>query len=154
MKNKLLQLQSDFLKALENISNQEDLKELESKYLWKKWLLKDILAGIKDLNNEDKKIIWVESNKLKNIILKEIKEKIQILEKEKFEKIVTNETIDVTAEFPSKSLGHKHPISIATELLEDIFISLGFKIEDGPEIETEEFNTDTIYHKRNMRQRR
>jgi phenylalanyl-tRNA synthetase alpha chain len=41
-------------------------------------------------------------------------------------------------------LGHKHPISITSDLLEDIFISLGFRVEDGPQLETEEFNFDKL----------
>jgi len=50
----------------------------------------------------------------------------------------------VSLEFPSKSKGHMHPISITSKLLEDIFISLGFKIEDGPQVEDEEHNFDML----------
>jgi phenylalanyl-tRNA synthetase alpha chain len=46
------------------------------------------------------------------------------LEEKKYEQIADKEAIDVTAEFPSKNLGHKHPISITSNLLEEIFISL------------------------------
>jgi len=37
-----------------------------------------------------------------------------------------------------------HPISLTSKILEEIFISLGFKIEDGPQIETEEYNFDKL----------
>ncbi len=144
MKEKLLELKENFSKALESTSNTQQLKELENMYLGKKGLLKEILAGIKNLSNEDKKTIWVESNELKVFILKKLEWKSKEIEAQKFEEIVASEALDVTAEFPSKDLGHKHPITTATELLEDIFISLGFKIEDGPEIETDKLNFDML----------
>ena len=50
----------------------------------------------------------------------------------------------VTLNFESKEKGHLHPISLTSKILEDIFISLGFKVEDGPQIETEEFNFDKL----------
>jgi phenylalanyl-tRNA synthetase alpha chain len=54
------------------------------------------------------------------------------------------EQLDVTLQFPTESKGHKHPISITSNLLEEIFISLGFKVEDGPQIETEEYAFDKL----------
>jgi phenylalanyl-tRNA synthetase alpha chain len=50
----------------------------------------------------------------------------------------------VSLEFPSENTGHYHPISITSKLLEEIFISLGFKIEDGPQIEKVEYNFDKL----------
>lgn len=54
------------------------------------------------------------------------------------------EEIDVTLEYPLENLGHMHPISLASKLLEEIFISLGFKVEDGPQVEIEEYNFDKL----------
>lgn len=56
----------------------------------------------------------------------------------------SEEKIDVTLSYPSKDRGHKHPISHTSELLEDIFISLGFKVEDGPQVEDEVHNFDKL----------
>ncbi len=144
MREKLAQLKKDFLEQLEKIQKQEELKELENNFLGKKWSLKEILKWIKDLSIEDKKTIWVEANKLKNELLEKIAQKSIELEEKLFKDIEKQEEIDVTLDFPSKDLGHKHPISITSELLEDIFISLGFKIADGPQIETEEYNFDKL----------
>jgi len=63
----------------------------------------------------------------------QLEEKAEELEELYYKDIENKEALDVSLEFPSKERGHKHPISIATELLEEIFISLGFKIEDGPQ---------------------
>jgi phenylalanyl-tRNA synthetase alpha chain len=54
------------------------------------------------------------------------------------------EALDVTLQYPSEKKGHKHPISITSNLLEEIFISLGFKVEDGPQVEDEVHNFDKL----------
>lgn len=140
----LSDLKNNFNSKLQTLQSESELKDLQEEYLGKKWLLKWILAGIKDLSNEEKKTIGVESNMLKEYILQELQKKSAEIQALKIQAQIESETLDVTAEFPSSSLGHKHPISITTELLEDIFISLGFKIEDGPQIETEKFNFDML----------
>ena len=144
MKEQLANLKNEFSKSLENINNNIELETLEKDFLGKKWKLNDILKWIKDLSNDDKKIIGPEANKLKVFIWDEIISKQSQLENLKYEKIEEEEKIDVTAEYPSKNLWHKHPISITSNLLEEIFISLWFKVEDGPQVETEEYNFDKL----------
>lgn len=144
MENKIKKLEEDFVKTIKNIDNKDVLKKLENDYVWKKWKLKDILAWIKDLSNDDKKNIWIIANNLKSFIFEEVKNKYIEIDNKKYEEIDENEKIDVTLEFPSNNLWHKHPISITSNLLEEIFISLWFKIEDGPQIETEKYNFDKL----------
>jgi len=144
MNEELQKLQSAFEGALKDIQTPEAIKELENEYLGKKWKLKAILAGVKDLSIEEKKTIWVAANGMKNEFIEALSNKSQEIEDAYFEKIEAEEKIDVTIWYPSKNRGHKHPISHASELLEDIFISLGFKIEDGPQIEDEKHNFDML----------
>ena len=144
MKQKLEQLKQEFLENLENTNNETELKNLENDFLGKKGKLKDILAWIKDLSIDEKKTIWVEANNLKSLLEEKITERLVYLEEKAFADIEQKEAIDVTLTYPSKNTWHKHPISIASELLEEIFISLGFKVDDGPQIETEEFNFDKL----------
>lgn len=144
MNEELQKLQADFEAALTSLSSAEAVKELEGEYLWKKGKLKAILAGVKDLSIEDKKTIGVKANTMKSEFIAALTNKSEEIENAYFEKIEAEEAIDVTIWYPSKNRGHKHPISHATELLEDIFISLGFKIEDGPQIEDEKHNFDML----------
>jgi len=144
VKDKLNQLKQEFIEKLKTTNNETELKDLENDFLGKKGKLKDILAWIKDLSIEEKKTIWVEANELKNLLLEELEKRGLHLEEKAFADIETKESIDVTLSYPTKEEWHKHPISITSELLEEIFISLGFKVEDGPQIETEEFNFDKL----------
>ncbi len=144
MQNKLDNLQKSFLEEILTVENREQIAELQNKFLWKKGELKAILAWLKNLNIEEKKEFGQSSNALKNSILEELEKKAVEIEKKAFKELWEKESIDVSLEFPSKEKGHMHPISITSKLLEDIFISLGFKIEDGPQVETEEFNFDKL----------
>jgi phenylalanyl-tRNA synthetase alpha chain len=144
MNEKLQQLEQDFSSALSGVNSEASLKELEQDYLGKKGKLKAILAGVKDLSIEDKKTVGVKANEMKKAFIATLEKKAGEIELAAFAQIEEDEAIDVTIGYPSKNLGHKHPISHATELLEDIFISLGFKIEDGPQVEDELHNFDKL----------
>lgn len=144
MKQKLEEIKNYFIVELEKAQNDADLKNLEINTIWKAGKLNEILKWLKDLDVEAKKEIWVEANSLKNFILDNIEIKREELAKKAFTEIEESEKIDVSLEFPSKDKGHMHPLSITSKLLEDIFISLGFKIEDGPQIEKEEYNFDKL----------
>jgi len=144
MNEQLQQLELDFKQALESIKTEADLKDLESEYLGKKGKLKAILAGVKDLSIEDKKTIGVKANEMKKEFISSLEKKAAEVELAAFAQIEEDEALDVSIWYPSENLGHKHPISHASELLEDIFISLGFKIEDGPQVESEEFAFDKL----------
>lgn len=137
-------IKDNFDSLLVNIESKDDLLNLENSILGKKWSLNSILKNIKDLSIEEKKTLWVEANELK----KYIKEKCHFKELEiielNYRKIEENEDIDVSIEFKNKNTWHMHPISMASKLLEDIFISLWYKIEDGPQIENEDYNFEKL----------
>jgi len=144
MIQKLENLKHEFIENIANIDSIENAELLEKEFIGKTGKLNDILKWIKDLSNDDKKIVWPEANKLKVFIEIEIEKKKQEIQEAEYAKLEQTEKIDVTAEFPSKNLWHKHPISITSNLLEEIFISLWFKVEDGPQVETEEMNFDKL----------
>jgi len=57
MKEQLVNLKKQFVEKVASISSYENLEKLEKDFLGKKGKLNDILKGIKDLSNEDKKIV-------------------------------------------------------------------------------------------------
>lgn len=144
MKEKLLQLKKDFEEKIQSIDSLESADELEKQFTGKTGALKEILKWLKDLPVEEKKIIGPEANTLKLFIENAVANKKACLIDANYTQLVESEAIDVSLEFPSKNKWHKHPISIASNLLEEIFISLWFKVKDGPQIETEEFNFDKL----------
>ena len=71
MQNKLDTLKKSFLEKLQTLKNREEIQELHSTFLWKKWELKKILSWLKDLSIEEKKEFWQSSNTLKTFIIEE-----------------------------------------------------------------------------------
>ena len=140
----IVSLKEDFLRKIQIVQDKISLESLRNEFIWKEGSLKSILANIKNLSAEEKKIIWVEANNLRILIEDSIKEKISDLERKEYEAIWEKEDIDIGLEYPLENNGHMHPISIASRMLEEIFISLGFKIETGPQIENELYNFDKL----------
>lgn len=144
MKNKISELKNYFSQELSLVSTLDWLKELNDNLLGKKGQLNDILKGLKDLNETERKEVGMLANEFKEFIKAESEKKEVEIEHAQYSKIESEEALDVTLAFDSKVKGHLHPISLTSKILEDIFISLGFKVEDGPQIETEEFNFDKL----------
>jgi len=134
-------------KALEEIPNCKNLKELESlriKFLGRKSKLSSLLGQIGRLSKEQRPII----GNLLNLTKKEIEKQISVRKESlliiKQKKSKTKPEIDITLPGRPIETGAKHPLFQVWEEIEDIFISLGFEIAEGPEIESEYYNFDAL----------
>ncbi len=70
-----------------------------------------------------------------------------VLEAERAERILVEESVDVTAASSRRRLGGRHPISVMMEIAQDIFVGMGWEVADGPEVESEWFNFDSLNFK-------
>jgi phenylalanyl-tRNA synthetase alpha chain len=120
-----------------HIADQEHLEKFRIKYLGTKGKLKDYFSAIKDVPNERKK----EYGQLVNT-LKQKAEEIYNTHKEKFESNSTSakNNIDLTMPGDPLPLGSRHPISIVTKQIIDIFSRIGYVVEEGPEMEDDWHN--------------
>ncbi len=66
------------------------------------------------------------------------------LEAERDARILVEETQDLTVRVPRRPLGARHPISLVTDRIEDIFVAMGWEIAEGPEVESEWLNFDAL----------
>jgi phenylalanyl-tRNA synthetase alpha chain len=66
------------------------------------------------------------------------------LERERDERILVEEAVDLTVVAPRRPLGARHPISLVSERVEDIFVAMGWEIAEGPELESEWLNFDAL----------
>ncbi|EKE16251.1 MAG: hypothetical protein ACD_11C00024G0019 [uncultured bacterium] len=141
MQNKINKIKIAALEEIEKSANLEEVLELRVKYLGRKSEFNQILKGLKDLSEQEKK----EIGPLANAAKKEIDEVLAKKEKEfRFSVDWEAEKIDVTIPVKKKKRGHLHPLTKVRNEIEDIFTSMGFEIADGPEIETEYYNFDAL----------
>src|SRR6056297_754762 len=131
-------------KALKNIKKAENKKELEK--VWhdvlgrKNGSLNNILRSIKDLPDEKKPKVGSLANKTKNELEKKIERKKNSLSKDKKEK----KDFDPTLPSPSIDFGHLNPLTKVRHEVEEIFSSMGYSIEDGPEVEKDYYNFEAL----------
>jgi phenylalanyl-tRNA synthetase alpha chain len=135
MKEKLEKLKIEFLEQLDKVKNSDALREVELKFLSRKGALSEIMRGLKDVGEDLRKEVGEIANEVK-------KELLENFEKVKNDFVKTEENKKIDVSLPGKIFndGHLHPTTIVQNELEDIFTSLGFIVEDGPELESDYFN--------------
>ncbi|HRZ95603.1 MAG TPA: phenylalanine--tRNA ligase subunit alpha [Candidatus Moranbacteria bacterium] len=142
MEQKINDIKNQILKAISKVRDNGELFDLEKKFLGRKSEFVSILKNLKDLAPEERKKIGELANKTKGEILEIIKSKRQEVKNENLN--FNKERIDVTIPGKKSGIGHLNPISIVRREIEDIFTSMGFEIADGPEVETEFYNFDSL----------
>lgn len=133
-------IKSEILKELKTIKESQALADLEQKYLGRKGELTHFLRGLSNLSVEEKKTIGKLANDIKNEILEKISEIKAVIDGQPESK----EAPDMTLPGTKIEAGHKHPISQIQEELEDLFFSMGFKVLDGPELESDYYNFEAL----------
>lgn len=139
MEEQIKQIQNN---AIEEISLSQDVKALEEtkvKYLGKKGELTAILRGMGGLSPEERPIIGSLVNEVREKIELILKQKEEELKNKEMEEKLKTEKIDITLPSAKIRRGSKHPVNRIIEEVEDIFVSMGYDVVDGPELETDEY---------------
>ena len=136
------QIEQIRVSAREEIAKVEDLKQLVNlkvKYLGKKGELTSVLRGMGALSAEERPVIGSLVNEVRDELEAAISQKENEFKTAELNKKLEKETIDIT--LPSKKAirGSEHPLNRTIEQIEDLFISMGYEVIDGPELETDEF---------------
>ena len=123
-------------KVKEEVVDLKSLNDLRVAYLGKKGLITELNAAIKEV--EDKKTFGMEVNALRKEFEAFYEEKKQEFDQLALEERLAKEAIDIT--LPSKKIrrGNKHPMTRITEEFEDLFVSMGYTVFEGREIESDE----------------
>lgn len=137
MDEKIKGLQDRFEKELSQISALPDIENIRVSYLGKKGSVTDLLKGMRELSNEEKKSFGQQVNELKGIVAKKIAEKTEELKQKEIEK-----EIELMPEFDlsmpaNLARGSYHPITLVQRQCEQIFESMGFTVEDYTEVVTD-----------------
>lgn len=144
MKEKLGEIRSIALQKIDKVTSLGELEELRVKFLGKKGELTSILKEMGRLSKEERPVVGQIANEVRNEIeskINSIKEKL--IEEQTLAKM-EKEKIDISISTNEEKIGHRHPLLATIEELEDLFISMGFSVVDGPEIETVENNFNAL----------
>lgn len=129
----LLEKIEELLKEVSNLSakNAEDVEQLRLKYLSKKGEINALMADFRNVAADEKKNIGIKINELK----KTVTDKINSLREQLDENQTEGADIDLTRTAYPIRLGTRHPLTIVTNKIIDIFQRMGFVMADGPEID-------------------
>jgi len=144
MQELLEKIQHTATEEIKKASTLDELKEIDVKYLGRKGELTNILKGLKDLSDEEKRSIGPKTNAAKLAIDAEIKAKQSELEAAEIAKKLSGEFFDITAPGVEHEIGHIHPLSQVQQETENIFRQMGFSVMDGPEVESEYYNFEGL----------
>ena len=128
--------------AKQDIQNAVDMKSLEEtriKYLGRKSEFASVLRGMGALPPKERPRMGELVNNVKNELEKQIKENEEKFKKELLNKKLESEKIDITLPSTKLKRGSLHPINRIIEDMEDLFVSMGYDVEFGPELETDEY---------------
>ena len=129
--------------ALQEVSSAADAAALDSvrvRYLGKKGLLTQQLKQLGKLPAEDRPAAGQEINRIKQLVQEEINTRGDALQAAALDAQLAAEKIDVTLAGRGQSRGGLHPVTRTMRRIEQLFMPMGFSVEEGPEIEDDHHN--------------
>lgn len=146
--NRLKDLQQSSESEISRALSSEQVESLRVQYLGKKGSITGILKSLGGLPPDERKLVGEAVNQSKDIVTQLLDARGAELARKEEEEILSKEALDVTlpVKMPLQNteVGHLHPLSTVQRELEDIFIGLGFDVVDGPEVETEFYNFESL----------
>ena len=139
MEEKIKQIRVKAEDEISKIETIHDLNEVKVKILGKKGELTEILRGMGSLSPEERPVIGNLVNKVRDEIEGLITSKENELKKKELQEKLQSEKIDVTLPATKVKRGSKHPLNRIIEEVEDLFVSMGYDVVSGPELETDEY---------------
>lgn len=122
----------------------QELDEVRVQYLGKKGELTALLKGLGKLSPEERPQAGAKINEAKQALQEKINERKNTLESAALEAKLAEETIDVTLPGRGQELGGLHPVTKTMQRIEEFFASIGYNVEEGPEIEDDYHNFEAL----------
>lgn len=140
----LRSLRQSFLEEVSAVSETAELHQLKIKYTGRKGLVTAQLKALSLVSPAERPAFGKAVNELKDFVERTIEEKESSLKDIEKEKRLLAEKIDITLPGKSAKPGTFHPLNQVLEEIKDIFVSMGFGIEEGPEIELDYYNFEAL----------
>lgn len=147
MKQQLEKIFNDAKEDIVKATSSEHIEEIKLKYLSRKGELNSIKKNLKDLSDDDKRVVGALANKIAEDLESAINEKFESIYRVELDEKLQKEKIDITLTGKFIPQGKVHPLTSTINEIVAIFQSLGFSLvhsENSPEVETEHFNFDML----------
>jgi phenylalanyl-tRNA synthetase alpha chain len=142
MLKQLEALKSNALKELEAVGQTKDLEAWRVRYLGKKSQLTSVLRGLAQLPIEERKPVGALANRIKAEFEERLEQKGRLLKQARL--AAGGESIDITLPGRPYPTGRLHPLTQTIAEICDIFVSMGFQVVEGPEVEWDYYNFEAL----------
>ncbi|GDX72195.1 phenylalanine--tRNA ligase alpha subunit [Cyanobium sp.] len=136
----LEQLEAQAADAIAAAGSAAELEELRVGLLGKKGKLSAVLGAMGKLPGEERPLVGQRANVLKDQVQGLLSERLAAVKGAAMAERIARETLDVTMPPRYTPAGHRHPLISTIEEIVDIFAGLGYRVEEGPEIESDYYN--------------
>jgi phenylalanyl-tRNA synthetase alpha chain len=140
----ILSLRDSFHKESESVTSLPELQQLKVKYLGKKGLVTEKLKTLSAIAPEHRPTYGKTVNELKQHIEQEVIRVELLLKQEEYQRSILTEALDVTLPGKYTPFGREHPIHKVLSEITGIFSSMGFEVEEGPEVELDYYNFEAL----------
>ncbi|HMK43209.1 MAG TPA: phenylalanine--tRNA ligase subunit alpha [Dissulfurispiraceae bacterium] len=137
-------LKTTFLEELKAIASLPELAQLKAKYLGKKGFITVEVKSLGALSPEERPLAGKRINDMKEAIESACGSKEAELQQRELSKRLASESIDITLPGCSAGIGHEHPVNAVLNEIIDIFVRMGFSVEEGPEVELDRYNFEAL----------
>lgn len=139
MKKKLEDLLNFAVSEIENVETENDMNLIKSKYLGKNSEFTNIMKEMSSLSIEEKKEIGLLTNEFRTSFTECFEKKLNEIKTEALNKRLENERIDISLPGKGIKTGSLHPLTHIRMVLEDLFVSMGYDVVEGPQVETDDY---------------
>jgi phenylalanyl-tRNA synthetase alpha chain len=145
----ILSLKASFQQESQATATLYELQQLKVKYLGKKGLVTTKLRTLSAISPEIRPVYGKTVNEVKVYIEEEIDRIESLLKSEEYKRRILSEAIDITLPGKFTPFGREHPITRILSEITAIFVSMGFEIAEGPEVEHDYYNFEALNFPKN-----
>jgi phenylalanyl-tRNA synthetase alpha chain len=142
---RLRAIEQQFAADSASVVDRKSLEDTRTRYLSRKsGLLTLELQSLGKLPKEQRAEFGRIANEIKLKIETSLEALQSTIDRSEKNAALQREALDVTLPGNRRRIGHRHPLTIVRKEIEDIFISMGYTVEDGPEVESTYYNFDAL----------
>ncbi|MCR5787628.1 MAG: phenylalanine--tRNA ligase subunit alpha [Bacilli bacterium] len=144
MKEKIENIKSSIDEDIKEVKNLQDIVDIKAKYIGKNGCITELTKNMKDLTPEERKELGMLSNEVKNYATEKILGKEEEINNAILNEKLAKESIDISLPATEIVTGAPSILEKVVEDFEEVFMSMGYDVVDGPELEEDKFNFELL----------
>lgn len=142
--DRIEEIKKEIIKKFQEIKDEKELNDLKNEYISKKGKISELSNLIKEIDKEKKREFGIQLNELKKVFETKFKEKKEAFDKILLDKKLESEKIDISLPATEIPIGAPNILEKVVEDFEEVFMSMGYDVVDGPEIELDKYNFELL----------